>query len=431
MSSDELRTEPSDRRDFASRSISWLKSSVVQTVATHLSIFGIQAIHSVILARILGPEARGEYSTTVMYSQTFLYAGMLGGTFAIARRAGQADCNTSALSNTAVRFGLTTGTICFLIVSLLAWFALPSEKAHLAPLCCVAALLLPLEHARLSLLAVDHGRSEFRRYNSNRLLCASLFPILIVSAWAFGKAQLAVIVTLAVLTPALSLASLIRSHREIRFTHRGEPSVGHLTRESLPYGTGSFAAQMLGRVDSLIVLWLFSFEFQGYYMVALAASNLLRVVPNALSLFSFNHGVNERGETHLRRLISRAFLVLAIQIGSAICFALVLEPLIVFVFRAEFSQAVPLTLALLPGLVIDGVAIVAEGYLRGRGYPLKAVIPRISGTLVILGAAIPLSNSMPTLGIPIAASIGQAVSGLAIIIVAFRICRSKATGSTK
>ena len=86
---------------WTARGLAWLQSAVALTVAAQLGIFGLQAIHSVILARILGPQGRGEYSTVVMFSQTLLYAGMLGGTFAIARRAGRTQGNATPLANAA------------------------------------------------------------------------------------------------------------------------------------------------------------------------------------------------------------------------------------------------------------------------------------------------------------------------------------------
>ncbi|MCG8649848.1 MAG: oligosaccharide flippase family protein, partial [Pirellulales bacterium] len=245
-------TPPADQRaerslrDGATKLWRLAKSSVAETVGTQMGIFGLQAIHSIVLARILGPEGRGEYSTVVFYSQTLLYAGMLGSTFSIARRARRQSDRCAPLANASVRLGLTTGTWCFLVVSLLAWFALPSEKSYLMPWCVAAALLLPLEHGRLALLAVDHGRGKFRKYNVNRLLAAVIFPLLIGAAWLMGYRSLSMVVGMVVLTPLISLLCLLAVHPEVGVSQRADPPVGKLIRESIPYGSGYFAAQMIG-----------------------------------------------------------------------------------------------------------------------------------------------------------------------------------------
>ena len=392
-------------------------AAVVGTVGSQVGVFGIHALHSIVLARMLGPTVRGEYATTVLYSQTLVYAGLLGTLFSIARRAAQEDTNRPMLASSSIRVGLITGISCIGVVSLLALFALPAEKSYLWVLCIFAAWQLPFEHARLALLAVDHGSGDFRRYNTNRLLTAAIFPVLLGICWLAGILTLNIVVVTVVLTSMLGLCQLLYAHREVRLSTPSDPPAPVLIKEGLPYASAYFAAQLLGRLDTLLMLWFMTFAAQGYYAVALAAAGLMHVVPNALALFAFNAGAKQQGPQSGKMLRNGLLAVLGIQILTAAAFAVILGPLLIFLFGSKFENSLPMTLALLPGLAIDGIGTVAEGYLRGRGRPLSTLRPRILSAAVLVLTAYLLSGYWHDLAIPLAASIAHAVSGIAITLV--------------
>ena len=133
----------------------------------------------------------------------------------------------------------------------------------------------------------------------------------------------------------------------------------------------------------------------------------------------FNVGANQP-EVPLRQLVTAGFAVLVTQLALALGLAVSLYILLPIVFGQEFTDATPMALALLPGLAVDGVATVAEGYLRGRGRPLSTLRPRCVGAVTLGTLALLLYPTWHALSIPIAASAGHAVSGVAILWVAVR-----------
>ena len=399
-------------------------AAVFGTVGSQVGIFGILALHSIVLARLLGPTQRGEYATVVFYSQVLVYAGLLGTLFSIARRAAQDAELRPALANASMRVGAITGVGCFGVVCLLAWFALPAEKAYLSALCIFAALQLPFEHGRLALLAVDHGSGDFRRYNTNRLLTVSIFPLLLGIGWLAGVLTLNVVVFAVVLTSILGFCQLVYSHSEVRWSAPSAPKAPVLIKEGLPYASAYFAAQLLGRLDMLLMLWFMSFAAQGYYAVAIAAAGLMHVVPNALALFAFNAGAKTAVKQTGKTLRWAALVIFGIQFLSAATLALILGPLMTLLFGAQFQNSLPMTLALLPGLAIDGIGTVAEGYLRGKGRPFSTLRPRILGAAVMLPAVFLFQDSWHELAIPMGASLAHAVSGIAILWVLLKDHRS-------
>ena len=59
----------------------------VWTVGFAFAIVALQLGQGVLLARLLGPQGRGEYATAVLYVQMLLYIGLLGGLEVVCRYA--------------------------------------------------------------------------------------------------------------------------------------------------------------------------------------------------------------------------------------------------------------------------------------------------------------------------------------------------------
>ena len=106
-----------DFRDLRVRVRSRLQNrrmqEVVGTVGAQLAIFGLNAIQSIILARLLSPYARGEYGTVLLFTQILLYAGMLGTSFSIARRSQPKENSLEQLKSASLRAGIFTGLVSF------------------------------------------------------------------------------------------------------------------------------------------------------------------------------------------------------------------------------------------------------------------------------------------------------------------------------
>ena len=388
------------------------RADAINTVGTSLAVFFMTAIQGVLLARILGPEARGEYSAVAFYTQTLTYIGLLGALLAIARRAAQGVENYQDLSRSALRLGAATGAATIGVTILLLFAGLPADKRFLAPLGIVCALLLPCEHIRLSLLAVDQGRGQFRRFNLLRLSAACTFPLALVLPWAMGLDSLPLVVGLTVAASAASLLLTLSAGQRVSWRGPISPAPSKLLREGLPYAAALAASDVFNRLDMLLVLWLADLTSQGYYAAAVPAANLLIVAPNALSIFSFNAGARLEDRPELRSMLRVGAGIAIFQACSAVAFAAVLEPLMVLVYGERFRGAVTLALALLPAYAINGCSQVAEGYLRGRGKPSAGIWARVAGCAAMALAVPLLFSRWQTLSIPIAASIGQAVAGL-------------------
>lgn len=393
------------------------------TVSCQCLIMGIQTLQAIVVARALGPEARGQYATALFYTQTLLYAGLLGTLLSIARRAANEAIPIEQLRRSALRTGWWIGLANLIVVGILSLTALPAEKQTLWLLCVACGLMLPIEHARLALLAVDHGREAFHRYNAQRLFAASVYPILVAGLWLGGHATLNTILAAAVVAPIVGLAAMRLGASESLWWGPYQPAPRDLVREGLPYGAAQVSAAIFERLDLILVLWFTSFRDQGLYAAAVPAAGLMLIAPHALALFAFNAGARHSGPLEFRRVMDAFAKLVAFQAITAAAFAVVLGPIIRLVFGPDFNDAVPVALALLPAFALNGVARSAEAYLQGRHRAALGVWARIVGSGVMLVAAWFLIGPWQTVGVAIAASMGHGVTALWMLAGLIEECR--------
>jgi antigen flippase len=390
--------------------------TLVTSVGAGFVIFGVFAVQGIVLARLLGPTARGEFSTIVFYTQLTTYLGMLGATLSIARWSAQHPEERPALTRAATRLGLFTGVGTMLLVCGLAWTALPADKAYLAPLCCLAALFLPFEHIRQAILAVDHGASNFGRYNVNRVFAAAVFPVFLLVLLVIGERSLAVVAGALGRAAVVGLLFQLYTQRDARTFGPARPQVKTLLWKGRSYAGAIFATDLFGRLDMLLMLWMASFTNQGYYAAAVPAVSALMVAPHTLHLFAFNAGADRTKTLSWRRLAQAAALICGFQAVSALFMAVAIGPLMLLVFGDDFCGAIPFALMLLPAYAVGGVAYFAEGYLQGRGKATVGVYARVAGAVALVVTALALYAWLSEMSIPVAAIAGNAVSAVVIAV---------------
>ena len=240
------------------------------------------------------------------------------------------------------------------VVVLLSTTTLPSEKSFLWPMCIASALILPLEHTRLLLLAVDCGVGEFRRYNANQLLTAAVFPTVLLIAWYAGVQSVWTVVVLTFVGPLAGLLLRLCVDKTPTLLRGPRAPLKTVAREGGPYVVSVASGDLFGRLDAMLFLWMGSFTAQGYYAAAVSAASLLVIAPNSLAIFTFNLGALGKAPA-LKQFVRSGVALCAVQIVAATILALILHPLITFVYGRAFVGAVPLAIASFPRRQLMGL----------------------------------------------------------------------------
>jgi len=165
-------------------------------------------------------------------------------------------------------------------------------------------------------------------------------------------------------------------------------------RRAMAFGLRAHGANVLAlvtyRFDLFMVAAYASKADVGYYAVALAATNLVWLLPSALSAVLFPRisalaaaGEAQKAEDVKTRSLQHTTILLSVAV-LAMAFALPL--LLQAIFGARFGPAVHLALILLPGSAALGFASVFYAALSGRGHPGYA----FRGALIVTPLAVVL-----------------------------------------
>ncbi len=380
------------------------------TVFFAFAVVGLQLGQGILLARLLGPQGRGEYATATLYAQLLLYVGLMGGLEVVCRAAAADhaadDSRRAALRRSGLRLALVTGSITAAVAILCNVVALPPGKRFLIPLGAVCALGVIGQHVMLILTGIDRGMGHYAAYNYRRLLAAATFPALIAIAWAAGHATLPVACGLFVLS---SILAGVVSVGTLRLPLRGptELPVRQLLRDSRPYGLSMLITDLFERLDLLLVLWLTPLVVQGYYAAMVPVVYPLTVIPNTMGIFLFNVAADQNRRlrtTDVHRILGGS---LAIQAASTVAFMMLVGPVVRFVYGEEFAPAIEFAMWLAPAAAIKGILQGLDSYVKGRGRPLTPLRCRLVATALMLAMTAALVGRYGAVAIAAAALAGQ------------------------
>jgi hypothetical protein len=159
----------------------------IVTFSTSVAIQGCGLITGILTARLLGPTARGEFATVMLWPMILSNLGLLGFNWALAREVGMDGGREADWVCAAVLSGFAASLLFLAIGFFLVPYLLPSDRQYLVSLTRACLLLIPLDVVNQILLAVDHGRMRWRRYNFMRASFFIFYAILICAIWAERK----------------------------------------------------------------------------------------------------------------------------------------------------------------------------------------------------------------------------------------------------
>src|SRR4029077_13629104 len=108
-------------------------------------------------ARLLGPVARGELATVILWPTILSNLGLMGCNWVLAREVAkdpERECDWAAVG---VAVGLATALLYLLVGYFLISLLLPSDRSYLLQVARLSRLLIPLDSFNQVLLAIEHG----------------------------------------------------------------------------------------------------------------------------------------------------------------------------------------------------------------------------------------------------------------------------------
>ncbi len=401
------------------------------TIGTRFGLAILIFATDIVLARLLGPVAKGRFTLVLLYSQ--LAALVLGwgmdqalGVVAGRGRAPAARGLANAIIWSAVVGGFG--------VVLSAWaYGLGHPGPPDGPLVpflpnltarqfVYSALAIPGEmFFAIGLFALLGGRN-IASYSAIRVLRRGVLLILMVTTALISRLSLDTVLVLNLAALGVtSIAILVAARLDRILSFR--PSL-RLLGEELRFGTralpGTLAERLQFRADTFLINVIIGIQATGIYSVTSGIAETLWYVPNALGVVMFSRAVDRRSDAgRVAAVLTRT--TMAVSIALAIPTFIFGPRLVRLVYGAQFTDAGVALRLILPGIVAYSVVAVLTRYITGRGRPGITTGIFVTGLAVNVIANLILIPRFSIDGAATASSISYGVTAIITLLVFRRL----------
>ncbi len=369
-----------------------LRRSLLESVLATGAGAAAGLVAGVLLARALGPAARGQVAAVVAWAGALATLADLGLGFAVSYHAGRGAMDARALAGLALTGALGGGGLAWalggalLVPSLagagvapwLVWFALSA-----------APLVLVSNHLANLLL----GLGRVRATNGIRFAAVAAYAVGV--AWLHGRGErtpawyLGAYWAAQLLSAAVALAALA-AHGRPAWRPAG---LGQVLRYGLRAHLSSVAAQASLRLDQLLLALLAPRELLGHYVVAVAVSSMVGPLYTGMSIALVPRALREPSPA---KAVAGGLAVaaMAVSLGSAAALVLgaSLPWLMPLLFGRDFEESIGAARVLLAASVFQGANQLNGTILRAVGRPGAEGLAQGAGvavTAALLWVALP------------------------------------------
>ena len=275
-------------------------------------------------------------------------------------------------------------------------------------------------------LAVLQGLGRFGAFNALRTLNVVLYALGAAGLWVMNQATLTSIALVVIAAGIIAAAvTWLVVHTTTSADVDGEPPG---TRRLIHFGLrsliGSSPPMETFRIDQLLVGLVVSPIALGFYVVALAFTNLARFIGQSIGMVTYPR-VAAADDSSQRQIIRQAFALGCAVCGCVTIFLLVAVPwLLPFFFGSSFEPAVAAAQILVVGAFFASLrGILADG-TRGSGRPMWGTVAELL-TLSALPAVLVVSRYTESLtGVALALAAANLAGLIAILPALYSVGRS-------
>lgn len=311
---------------------------VLSRAVSNLALPATAVITGPILARALGPEARGDVAAVITPLLFASYLFTFGVPQGISYRVALGVADPKRMVGPAIVLGLATGIVGAGVLLALDPLLLES-KPHLLPLASALVVVLPALLIFSAVRAIYQGASDFSPVNREAWTSVGLrFGAVVVMAFLglLNEETVAWSSQLALIGGGLTLflgIRHIRSRREVVHDSR-------VYRPVLFYSSrvwvGTLSSLLIIRLDQVLMVPLTTSAQLGFYAVAVALAEVPTAGFAALRDVIFARSMAADGSAAVS-LAARATVILFLPVGLVFC--LVAPWAVPFVFGHAFAEA--------------------------------------------------------------------------------------------
>lgn len=382
------------------------------SLAASVCIQAVNVFTGILLARSLGPEARGELAAVILWPTVLSIVGSLSVGQAANYYAARGTLPVGTLTGTALGLALGQSLLLVALGAVLVPLVLSQYGGDTVTSALLYLSYIPLFLLSAYAMAVLLGRQRFRAYYALRvasvvLSAIGLLFLAVVDELAVRGAVLVYLIALATTGAIAAVVLFSRESPRLAFD-RG------VARELLGYGLRSHVStastNLNQRLDQLVISVILAPAKLGNYVIAVTLSSFAMLVGqsvgmSALPLVARLEPGPER--TELAGRLVRMTLVLSLLV--TIPLLVFTSTLITTLFGEDFRSATDVCRVLLVASVVYSTGRALDAVLKGVGRPLDA---GIAAVIALLATIAGLATLLPAFGL-----MGAAITSLVAYFV--------------
>ena len=344
---------------------------VVVLFLTQVFSAGFGIVNGILLARLLGPAAKGEYYLIVLLPATAVVILQLGVPQAFGFYAARGQ--TAGILRQTYLLTASLSLVALLGLAIVLPLAGSDALAGASPILILAAFaaLPPALHVTYT-TAIVMARNGVRWYSGVNIVFSIATTILLVAVLGGLGASVPTAIAVYVISVAIQAIGFAIGARRVcaAVEKPRRTSYRELFRYGFAYFPASLASFFSYRVDAFLIAILVADASAplGYYSMAVGLAEMVFFFPRAVATLFFPHVAGSAREdvdrhvalvSRVTLLVTGAFAVLLVP-ASAVMIAVVLP---------AFGPSLLPLVVLLPGVVTLSATNVVSPYLRGTGRP--------------------------------------------------------------
>lgn len=390
------------------------------TVFTNFVSLGLNSLTSVVAARLLGPEGRGELAAIQNLALFAISFGILGIPTAAAYYAGKFPERANAIFLTAQIFLLLLSVPVYVCMYFLAPRLLLSQNEYVIHGARISLILIFIQFAGCLPYAMLRGLGKLAIWNSVRVQVSLLWLLVFVAGYMSGRVS-ALFVAYGYLvamlfhniTWMLAMVSTVKGPYQLDLA-----LLPDLLSYGLPSMLTSVPRELNLRMDQLLMAAFLPPESLGLYVVAVAWSGLLSPAMISFAQIAFPHLTALR-DAQAQRDFLQGTLRKSVLIGTLIGISLLVASytVITTVYGVAFKASVPAAMVLVCASFISNLNNILGESFRGLGMPKWPMIAEIVGLMGATGSLLFLLPRYGLLGAAMASLISYSVVFVIFVVL--------------
>jgi O-antigen/teichoic acid export membrane protein len=369
------------------------KSHLVSTGATDATLVILATITGILVARLLGPEGRGQFAIAILWPSVIVAIGNLGLREAFTYEQAKNPEIQSKLTGHMIILAICQAVILMAIGLLLIPLLTQSHTSEVTNSSLIFLLVIPANLLAIYGLGLLQGSLHISLFNAIRLSVNLVYLLGVSTLWLLGSVTVwTITLSLLVANIVTSILSVTAAIQQFGITWRIDLN---LTRRLFAYGirnhTGNLSFMLNQRMDQMLMAVLITPVQLGWYTAAVNVSSLTRLASGAFGTLVFPKVASSVSSDQQKVTILYSRLNATLTYGICIFLLITIPILIPLLYGEAYIPSIVPALILTIATVFVALGQAWAGSLRGLGSPfIPAKAELISLVITVIGLALTL-----------------------------------------